>query len=63
MNNIVVRHHGYGIVYSSARVQRRRAAERELRRLEASLPTATVRTRGATPAASSLLAARAPAVR
>lgn len=59
MNKIVVRHHGYGIVYGSAAAQRRRAAERELRRLEASLPTPTVRANGTTPVATTRVAARA----
>jgi hypothetical protein len=59
MSKIIVRHHGYGIVYGSAALQRRRAAERELRRLEKSLPSATVRAAGTTPAATTHVAARA----
>jgi hypothetical protein len=63
MSKIVVRHHGYGIVHGSAASQRRRAAERELRRLEASLPTASVRAQGTTPAATGRVAARAASTR
>jgi hypothetical protein len=63
MSKIVVRHSGYGVVYGSAAVQRRRAAARELRRLERSLPTATVTAQATTPAATHRVTARAASAR
>jgi hypothetical protein len=63
MTRIVVRHNGYGIVYGSAAAQRRRAAERDLRRRETSLPRAAAGTRGALDAATARVAVHAASAR